>query len=410
MLNDNIGYKHDQLFCEDVPLMALAETYGTPLYVYSAAQLRSNVQRLQAAFPNAQLHYSLKANANLSIIRFLHQLGIGMDAVSGGEIYKALQAGVNAEDIVFAGVGKTRDELQYALNQGVGFFNVENVQELDLLNMLANMIGVRPRVALRLNPQVQAKTHRYIATGHGKAKFGIAADALRDILHRQADFPHIDIEGVHIHIGSQLGNVSATQAAIENAQEMLAPYPALKTLNIGGGFPVPYTEQDDYPSVDEFAAGILPLVDGWHIKIEPGRSIAANAGLLLVETLYTKQQGEAPILITDGSMTELLRPALYEAEHPVYPVLKPKSGTEQSMVVAGPVCETADILHHNAPLPTQTTIGDLLAFTMAGAYGMVMASNYNQRPRPAEVLIDGHDVTLIRRRETWSDLLQFEQI
>lgn len=407
MLNTAFAYRHAQLHCEDVALEEIVERAGTPIYVYSAGRIRHNVRQLQTAFADfdVQMHYSLKANANLSIIRLLYSLGLGMDAVSGGEIFKALQAGVPAEQIVFAGVGKTADELRYALEQGVGWFNVESLGELELLNNLAADAFNKPHVALRMNPAVQAQTHRHIATGHGKAKFGISLERVRQILEKAARYDKLNIVGVHLHIGSQLESVQPTVDAVGIAQDLLAAFPAIKTLNIGGGLPIRTDETHQPPTPDEFARALKPVLSGWQIKLEPGRSIIADAGALLMDTLYIKDQGATRFAITDGSMTELIRPALYEAEHPIYPLQEAKD--EMTWAIAGPVCETADILRSEIRLPALKT-GDKLAVLLAGAYGYVMASNYNQRPRPAEVLVEGDTWRIIRQRETWDDLLRGE--
>ena len=407
-LNESIHLHEGALWCDGVPLDALADAVGTPAYIYSASRIRANVARLQAAFAslNADIHYSLKANANLAIVRLLADLGLGMDAVSGGEIARALRVGVPAERIVFAGVGKTAQELAYALEQGIGWFNVESVGELALFNQLAAERGARPRVALRLNPGISAKTHRHIATGHSAAKFGIAPDVVGEMLAHQEQTPHVEIAGLHVHIGSQLGSVEETAAAVREAQTLARPYPGLRTLNIGGGFPVAYTDDEQYPAPAEFAAALAPLLDGWQVKLEPGRSIVADAGVLLVSVLYVKRQGSARFVIVDGSMTELIRPALYEAVHPVMP-LHPAEPVEPA-IVAGPVCESADILHRDASLPDLAP-GDRLAILVAGAYGMVMASNYNQRPRPPEILVEGNTWRIVRQRETWDDLMRLEE-
>lgn len=407
-LNDSFAWRDGALWCDDVPLDAIASAVGTPAYVYSAARIRSNVARLRAAFAplNPAIHYSLKANANLAVVRLLADLGLGMDAVSGGEIARALRTGVNPSDIVFAGVGKTPDELAYALDKGVGWINVESRAELELLDRLAAGRGARPRVALRLNPGVSAQTHRHIATGHFGAKFGIAPEIVADILAHRGATPHVEIAGLHVHIGSQLGSGAETAAAVREAQALARPYPALRTLNIGGGFPVAYTGDEHYPAPEEFAAALAPLLDGWQVKLEPGRSLVADAGALLVSVLYVKHQGGARFVIVDGSMTELIRPALYEAVHPVIPLRDgPPAGIA---VVAGPVCESADILHRGAELPDLAP-GDRLAILVAGAYGMVMASNYNQRTRPPEVLVEDDAWRVVRRRETWDDLMRLEE-
>ena len=407
-LNESFHLQEGALWCDGVPLDAIADAVGTPAYVYSAARIRANVRRLQAAFAalNADIHYSLKANANLAIVRLLANLGLGMDAVSGGEIARALRAGVPGERIVFAGVGKTAHELGYALDQGVGWFNVESRGELELLDRLAAEHGARPRVALRVNPGIRARTHRHIATGHAAAKFGIAPDVVADILAHREQIPHVAIAGLHVHIGSQLGSVEESVEAVREAQELARPYPDLRTLNIGGGFPVAYTDDEQYPEPSEFAAALAPLLDGWQVKLEPGRSIVANAGVLLTSVLYVKRQGSARFVIVDASMTELLRPALYEAVHPIMS-LHPAEPVHAA-TVAGPVCESADVLHPAVALP-ELAPGDRLAILVAGAYGMVMASNYNQRPRPPEVLVEGQAWRVVRQRETWDDLMRLDE-
>ncbi|HML20708.1 MAG TPA: diaminopimelate decarboxylase [Aggregatilinea sp.] len=409
MLNDAFHRRDGALWCEDVPLDALAEAAGTPVYVYSAARITENVARLRAAFDplGAAIHYSLKANANLTLIRLLSEAGLGMDAVSAGEIYRALEAGVAPERIVFAGVGKTPQELAYALDAGIGWFNVESETELRVLDTLAGARGVRARVALRVNPGVAAQTHRHIATGHFGAKFGLPPAVVADILARHADYPHVSLAGLHVHIGSQLARPDETVEAARAVQALAAPYADVRTLNIGGGFPVEYTGDEGYPGPQAFADALAPLLNGWQVKIEPGRSVIADAGALLIGVLYVKEQGGQRFILTDGSMTELIRPALYEAVHPVEP-LRALPGDVSEAVVAGPVCESADVLNRAAPLP-DVQPGDRLAVLGTGAYGMVMASNYNMRVRPPEVLVQGAQWRIVRRRETWDDLLALER-
>lgn len=410
MLNDTFRYHEGLLYCDDVALEHLADTVGTPVYVYSAVRMLHNLARLRAAFDplGATIHYSLKANANLTLIRMLRDTGVGMDAVSAGEVHRAVRAGVDPAQIVFAGVGKTRAELVYALETGVGWFNVESRTELDVLNTLAGERRIMPQVALRLNPGIQTLTHHHIATGHRGAKFGMDAATVADILTQRRDYPHLRIAGLHVHIGSQLGSVRETVAAVQAAQALAEPYVDIRTLNIGGGFPVRYSASDDYPTPDTFAAALAPLVAGWQLKIEPGRAIIADAGAMLVSVLYIKMQGGQSFVITDGSMTDLLRPALYGAAHPIVP-LRETYGTTTTVVVAGPVCESADILKRDALLP-DILPGDRLAVLVTGAYGMAMASNYNARTRPPEVLVEGQQWRTIRRRETWNDLLRLEEI
>jgi diaminopimelate decarboxylase len=406
VLNESFHYENNQLWCDQVPLADITAKTGTPVYLYSAARLRSNVRRLQEAFDplGASIHYSLKANANLTLLQVIQEAGLGADAVSAGEIDRALRTGFDPAEIVFAGVGKSAEELAFALDRNIGWFNVESQSELDLLDRLAGIQGKIVRVALRLNPGIQAQTHSHIATGHGGAKFGIPTDGIATILAQRTKYSHVRIDGLHIHIGSQLGSVEETVAAVRVAQDLAGS--DIRTLNIGGGFPVAYTETDHYPSPAAFAAVLAPLLAGWTVMIEPGRSIIADAGILVVEVLRVKEQGEHCFAITNGGMTDLIRPALYDAVHPVVP-LRLRSKPEQLTIVTGPICESTDVLHRGAWLPSLET-GDQLAVLVAGAYGMVMASNYNQRTRPPEALVEGDQWRLIRRRETWEDLLRLE--
>lgn len=408
MLNESFHYQDGRLYCDGVSLNRIADEAGTPVYVYSARRIRDNARRLKEAFEplGASIHYSLKANANLALVGLLNTLDLGMDAVSAGEIYRAQKAGVDPQHIVFAGVGKTRAELDYALKAGVGWFNVESQAELCLLNSLAGERGQRARVALRLNPGIQAKTHHHIATGHFGAKFGMDPQRIADILAHRGDYPQLAIGGIHIHIGSQLGDIQETLDAVRVAQSLAEPYPDMRTLNIGGGFPVPYTDTDHYPAPAVFADALALLVKGWKLMIEPGRSIIADAGALVVSVLYVKEQGGHRFAVTDGSMTDLIRPALYEAVHPVV-MVRQRGGEVRSTLVVGPVCESADVLSRDAALPDLDE-SDRLAVLVTGAYGMTMASNYNMRTRAPEVLVEGDTWRTIRRRETWDDLLRLE--
>lgn len=410
MLNESFRYIDGALHADSVRLTDLAEAYGTPLYVYSLPRALGNLRRIQQAFAplNAHIHYSAKANANLSLLQALIRAGAGIDAVSGGEIMRALKAGAAPQDIVFAGVGKTPQEIFYAVEQNVGWFNVENAAELDYINASAAKLGRSGvKVALRLNPEVTANTHPYIATGHGGAKFGLTADTVRALYQERTRWPHLDMVGIHVHIGSQLHDIDATHAAISIALDLIKPYPFIRTVNIGGGLPVPYHPDDELPPVEAFAHSLTPLLRGYEVILEPGRSIIADAGLLLSQVLYIKRQGGETMVITDASMAELIRPALYEAHHEIVPVLN--DVPTQSAHVVGPVCETSDVLGRDVVLP-DVHPGDLLAILTTGAYGMVMASNYNARLRPAEVIIteDGESYRTARRRESWLDLIGLE--
>lgn len=406
MLNDSIRYMNAVLSVDQITIPEIVAHTNTPAYIYSLKRILANYDRLTAAF-NAHIHYSVKANNNLTILRTLIEAGAGIDAVSAGEIYKALKAGAAADSIVFAGVGKTPDEIHYAVEQGIGWFNVENIAELDYINQaVAQQRKPAARIALRLNPEVTASTHPYIATGHGGAKFGLTAEAIDDILQRQNTYPHLRFEGIHVHIGSQLHDTDATKAAITHAVDLTQPYPDMRTINIGGGLPVAYSADEDLPSFDDFATALKPLLDGYDVLLEPGRSIVADAGVLVAAVLYVKKQAGQTFYIIDGSMAELIRPALYQAHHEIVPVEQSTDALHLPVNVVGPVCETADVLGREMMLPDMQP-GDLLALLTTGAYGMVMASNYNARLRPPEIVVtsDGTDWQIARRRETWADLL-----
>lgn len=408
MLNESIRYVDGHLYMDGVNLATLA--CETPTYIYSLPRIVRNYQRIRDAFADfdAHIHYSAKANANLTILRTLVNEGAGVDAVSAGEAFRALKAGCAPENIVFAGVGKRRDELEWAVENGIGWFNVENVRELELLNEIGGARGKKPQIALRLNPEVTANTHPYIATGHGGAKFGLTRDVVTEILANQADYPHIVFGGIHVHVGSQLGDTTATESAVAIVRDILTPYPAIRTINIGGGMPASYEADKPLPTPAMFASALKPLLSDYSVIIEPGRSIVADAGVLIVEVQYIKRQAGQRIVIIDGSMTELIRPALYQAKHGVIPLIARREETSPAEVV-GPVCETADTLGHAVPLP-ELQPGDRLAIMTAGAYGMVMASNYNARPRPAELVVnsDGQTWQVARQRETWDDLIRQE--
>ena len=411
-LNNSIRYHNQQLYIDNISASDIMTHVGSPTYVYSLPRVINNYQNIKDAFAHldAHIHYSAKANGNLQVLQSLIRAGAGVDCVSGGEIFKALRAGANAKDIVFAGVGKSLDEIQYALEQGVGWFNVENIRELDYINTLAETLGqANIQIALRLNPEVTANTHPYIATGHGGAKFGLTAQTITHILENQQDWQHLAFSGLHLHVGSQLGDTSATTQGIEVALELIRPYGNIKTLNIGGGMPASY-DDGDLPSVQEFADAVTPLIKDYTIILEPGRSIIADAGVLLTRILYIKQQAGQHFYIVDGSMTELIRPMLYQAQHQIIPVKEGK-GDAKPVQIVGPVCETTDVLGRDIDLPT-LKIGDELAILTTGAYGAVMASSYNARPRPCEVVIaeDGNNWHIARKRESYADLIRDELI
>jgi diaminopimelate decarboxylase len=411
MLNESIHYVEGDLFCDAIPIAQIAAVCGTPSYVYSLRRIIENYDGIKSAFAdfNAHIHYSAKANANLALLKTLIDHGAGIDAVSAGEIYKALNAGAKPENIVFAGVGKTKAELRYAIEKRIGWFNIENADECRYIDDLAAEHNQTARVALRFNPDVAANTHPYIATGHGGAKFGLTADVIQNILAKQSAYPNLDFAGIHIHIGSQLHDTAATKQAISAALRLIAPYPNIRAVNIGGGLPVAYSPDDVMPSIEDFAATLKPLLKDYTVLLEPGRSIVADAGILITQILYAKQQAGQTFYIVDASMSELIRPALYQAKHAVVAVKCDQTAPHDPITVVGPVCETADVLGSNVELP-QLNPGDLLAILDTGAYGMAMSSNYNARPRPAEIVVsaDGDSWRIARPRETWNDLIRGE--
>jgi diaminopimelate decarboxylase len=405
-----IEFRSERAYCEDAPLADLAVAFGTPLYVYSTRRLAANYRRVAGAFTplGAQVRYSVKANSNLSILRLLRHWASGFDVVSAGELYRSLRVGAEPEAIVFAGVGKTDAELRYAIESRVGWINVEAREELETIDALAARLGLRPRVALRLNPAVEADTHRHIATGGARSKFGVDPHEAEHLLAEASRFAHLDLAGLHVHIGSQLASPDATVAAARIALDLIERH-RLLMLDLGGGFPVNYRPAEGAPPDPvAFAHALAPLLRdrALEILIEPGRFIVADAGLLLTRVLNVKLRAGRQIVVVDAGMNDLIRPALYEAYHPILSLDAPAADPVPTDVV-GPVCESADAFARDRLLPPLKR-SDLLAITHAGAYGMTMASNYNSRPRVAEVLIAGAAVRLIRRRETFEDLVSTE--
>jgi len=424
---DLFAYHDGHLWCEAVPLRDLAARHGTPLYVYSGGTLRLHYQRIADAFAEvgARICYSVKCCPNVHILRLLAEQGSGFDVVSGGELYRARLAGAPPERIVFAGVGKTEREMEEALSGGIGLINVESEAELAQLVRVAAGRGVVPDVALRITPEVAAGAHVYTTTGTKETKFGIPLEQAADLFRRYAGSPAIRLRGLHLHIGSPVRDTQAYVVSIGRALELIDVLRRdglrVDTLDIGGGFAAHY-EGAEAPAARDYAAAILPLLRGRGLRVvlEPGRAIAANAALLVARVLYVKDTGRRRFIIVDASMNELIRPALYSAYHFVWPVdagqripanwlpNQPFDGLVKADVV-GPVCESADFLAKDRPLPPLQS-GDLLAVFTCGAYAMAMASQYNSRPRAAEVLVDQGAVRLIRRRETYADLVAAEQI
>ena len=408
-------YANGQLACGSVPLARLADEFGTPLYVYSAEAIRERYRRLAAAFAPLQplICFAIKANANQAVLRLLRAEGAGFDIVSGGELYRALRAGAAPEHVVFAGVGKTEAELAEGLAAGIGWFNVESADELARLNRLASARGQRARVAVRLNPNVAPDTHHHIQTGGARNKFGLPLPEAVALARRAAaEFHAIDLRGVHIHIGSQVPDPAATLAALEVALEFAAQVEGVDALDLGGGFPVAYRDTDQFTDIEAFAAPIVarlaPLAGRLHVHLEPGRYLVAEAGALLTTIQAVKDVAGRRTLVVDAGMQTLLRPALYDAYHGVAPLDQAASETGIPTDVVGPICESADVLARERSLPALAP-GQRLAILTAGAYGFSMASQYNSQPRPAEVLVDRAEARLVRRRETYADLVAGEE-
>ena len=400
--------------CEGVPLEELAAAEGTPLYVYSAGTITTRYRAIDDAFrgyPHA-IHYALKANSTLAIARLVRGLGAGADANSGGEIDVALRAGFIPEQIVFTGVGKTTAELSQAIDLGVKTINAESEGELERIDLLARERQTRARVALRVNPDIDARSHPHISTGLKSNKFGIPTDAVRDICRRFSGRPGLEIVGLHTHVGSQITDLDplrrAAAAIVGLARELKDDGITIDHLDLGGGLGVSY-DGSTVPTAAEYAAALLPVVrdSGLAIILEPGRNIVATAGALVSRVVDVKDRPDGKVfVILDAGMTELIRPMLYSAFHRIEPVLA-TSAPEIVADIVGPLCETSDTLGKDRRLPRPQP-GDLFAVLDAGAYGAVMASNYNRRPMPAEVLVDGTAWSVIRRRQTIDDLLALE--
>lgn len=409
-------YRNDSLFCEDAPLERLAKEQGTPCYLYSHATLTRHFQAFDRAFSSIPhlVAFAVKANSNLAILRFMASQGSGADIVSGGELFRALQAGIPPHKIVFAGVGKSEEEIAYALESDILLFNVESSAELQVINEVARGKGTHARVALRVNPDIDPHTHSYISTGLKKSKFGIGADQALEEFKKAATLPNIQVIGVHAHIGSQLTQVSPFVESLKKVLVLIETLKAqgipIRYLNIGGGLGITYSNETP-PRPREFAEAITPLLQEARCEIimEPGRVIVGNAGLLLTRVLYIKETSAKKFAIVDAAMNDLLRPSLYQAHHDVLPVRQVPNTPEEVLDVVGPICESGDFLAQNRTLPA-VKAGDLLAVMSAGAYGFTMASNYNSRPRAPEILVKGGESFVIRERETFDDLIRGERI
>ena len=404
-----------ELWAAESRVTDLVAEFGSPLYVYDAGVIEAAYRRIESAFAGADilLAYSVKANSNLEILKRLRALGAGADIVSQGELHRCLTAGFSPSDVVFAGVGKTEVEMEAALEVGILAFNVESVEELQALGRVAERLGRTAPVALRVNPDIVADTpHEYTRTGDGASKFGIPVDRILDLYRWAADQSSLEVRGIDVHIGSQILDPEPYTRALAKVLDLAAEVRAegidLDFVDLGGGFGVGY-EGEDGLSVEGLAAIVVPRVaeTGLRLILEPGRFIVGQAGILVTKVLYVKHSGSKTFVVTDGGMTELIRPSHYQGFHRIEPVISREEAAREVVDVVGPICETGDFLARDRVLqmPAQ---GDLLAVQTAGAYGFVMASNYNSRRRPAEVVVNGAEVTLARRRETFDDLLRGE--
>jgi diaminopimelate decarboxylase len=418
--NDAGSNSTSSLHCDQFSLTRLAERFGTPLYAYSASAIRSRVRTFDRAFHKVPhtVCYSVKANSTLGILRLLAGLGCGFDVVSGGELERVLLASRStAKKVVFSGVGKTPEEMRSALKTGVLMFNVESESELHTLAECASRTKKKARIALRVNPDVPAKTHPYISTGLHQHKFGIPIEEACGLYARAAKFDSLRIAGISVHIGSQITDVKPFAATMEKVAELTRTLRAdghtIAYIDAGGGLGISYQGQDP-PNFDEYAAAyanaLMKPLRGLdvHLLLEPGRCIIAAAGVLLTRLLYKKTNGKKKFLVVDAAMNDLLRPSLYQAYHEIVPIQSSAQSPRETVDVVGPICETGDFFARDRDLPTMQE-GDLMALLDAGAYGMALASNYNTRPRAAEVLVDGKSVKVIRRRETIADLVRCER-
>jgi diaminopimelate decarboxylase len=413
-------YRGQELYCEDVPLATIAAEVGTPTYVYSHATLARHFKVFDDALQGRKhlVCYSVKANSNLAVLKSLVSMGAGVDTVSRGEIFRALKAGADPKKIVFSGVGKREDEIEYALEKGILAFNVESHGELEAVERVAARVGKIAPITLRVNPDVDAQTHPYISTGLKKNKFGIPVAWAREEFTLAMKMKHIDVLGIDCHIGSQLTKTSPFKDAIarlgELARTLVKDGVNLRYLDIGGGLGIPYN-QEDPPSPAEYGKAIQEAMDAFSdldvtVICEPGRVIVGNAGILLAKSLYLKQGEIKNFVIVDAAMNDLIRPAFYDSYHAIWPVTKKENADPFVADVVGPICETGDFLARDRALAWRPQEGDLMAIMSAGAYGFTMSSNYNTRPRAAEVMVHGSQFAVVRKREELDDLVRGESV
>ena len=410
------SYSQNDYYCEQVPLADLAHSVGTPAYVYSASAIRDNYRAYNEAFGDLPhtVCYAIKANSTLAVLALLAEAGAGFDIVSGGELYRVLQAGGDPAKVVFSGVGKTRDEVDYALRSGIHSFNCESEAELALIDAMASRLGLKAGFSIRVNPDVDAVTHPYISTGLSQHKFGIAIAEAADVYERSRRFKSLAAEGVSCHIGSQILDPSPLLEAVDKVLALATGlrergHP-IRHLDLGGGLGVAYHDGEKAPAISAYIECLSSRLRacGLAVMVEPGRSIVGPAGVLLTRVLYRKKNGDKEFIIVDAAMNDLIRPSLYRAHHEILPLRRSPLPPVTADVV-GPVCETGDFLARDRQMANAMP-GDYLAVCTAGAYGFVQASNYNSRPRVPEVLVDGAAWRIVRERETYEDLVRGETV
>ncbi len=409
-------YKNGELYCEGVPVKNVAQRVGTPFYLYSSNTLVNHVNAFASAFKGVPhlICFALKSNSNGAILRLLAREGAGADIVSGGELFRALRAGIDPRKIVYAGVGKRRDEIEYAIKVGILMFNVESSDELLALDRAAKEMHAHARIALRVNPNIDPKTHAYISTGLKENKFGIPIEHALESYQTAKGLTNIEVIGIHQHIGSQITEVQpfvdALQKLVEFVKELRRAGVSIKYINIGGGLGITYKDESP-PNPSDLAKAIQPLLkeSACSLVLEPGRAIVGNAGILVTNVLYHKNSGEKRFLIVDAGMNDLIRPSLYEAYHEIKPVIEDRSSQKAVFDVVGPICESGDFLAKDREI-SAIKQGELIAVMGAGAYGFSMSSNYNSRPRVAEVMVRGNEYFIVRERETYNDLIKGEKI
>jgi diaminopimelate decarboxylase len=409
------SFKNNQLYCEHISVADIARRINTPFYLYSYKTLIDHYGKLRTAFKsiNPLIAFSVKSNSNLAVVRALVKNGAGLDIVSGGELYRARLVKVDPKKVVYAGVGKRPDEIRDAIKFGIFFFNVESEDELDAIQRIAAQLNKKVNVAIRVNPDVMPRTHRYITTGKGETKFGIDFETAHKIFNMSWKYPNLNLNGVHAHIGSQILDAKPFEDAIEKTMDFLRTFRIeVEYFNIGGGLGIVYSIENPQ-TAKAFAKRVVPLLKASRLKIilEPGRFICGNSGILVTRVIYTKRTPRKKFVIVDSGMNDLIRPSLYEAYHKIVPVTAADDSSEtcEKVDVVGPICESGDFLGKDRLLP-RVCNGDLLAVMGAGAYGFTMSSNYNARPRPAEVMVIGMDYHVVRKHETYGDLIRGETI